>query len=54
MYALAIMREGAEGEVRGLRRLVFGLGAALLLAKIGYHIPHLLNLDRKKWIQLVL
>jgi len=57
MYAQAIMREGAEGEVRSLRRSVFGLGAALTPRKDRlwqeYHIPHLLNIDRKKWIQLV-
>ena len=51
MYAQAIMREGAEGEVRSLRRSVFGLGAALTPRKDRlwqeYHIPHLLNIDRK-------
>ena len=50
MYAQAIMREGAEGEVRSLQRSVFGLGAALTRKDRlwqEYHIPHLLNIDRK-------
>ena len=51
------MREGAEGEVRGLP-LGFRIRSSLTTRKDRlrqeYHIPHLLNLDRKKWIQLVL
>jgi hypothetical protein len=33
MHAQAIMREGAEGEVRSLRRLIFGLRATLITRK---------------------
>jgi hypothetical protein len=47
MYVQAIMREGAEGEVRSRRRSIFGLRTTLITGKGRFrqenHIPHLLT-----------